>query len=134
MRSPAQALSKAVAQHRQTRRFGRGNRRFGDSSFSIPPLWRLCADSVREIGGHRQQEIAQRPARRKTEDDMMLYRQETKPDDPRDRLDVLERRIARMRSLNTNHGDMLALRLIEHAEVERRQLLAEISAVNRKAQ
>ena len=65
---------------------------------------------------------------------MMLYRQDTKSDDPRDRLDVLERRIARMRSLNTNHGDMLALRLIEHAEVERRQLLAEISAVNRKAQ
>jgi len=65
---------------------------------------------------------------------MMLYRQDTKSDDPRDRLDVLERRIARMRSLNVNHGDMLALRLIEHAEVERRQILAEISAGNRKAQ
>jgi hypothetical protein len=65
---------------------------------------------------------------------MTLYSQDTKSDDPRDRLEVVERRIARMRSLNTNHGDMLALRLIEHAEVERRQILAEISAVNRKAQ
>jgi hypothetical protein len=58
----------------------------------------------------------------------MMYKYETKSDDPRDRLDMLDRRIARMKSLNANHGDLLALRLIGHAETERRQLLAEISA------
>jgi hypothetical protein len=41
---------------------------------------------------------------------------------------MLDRRIARMKSLNANHGDLLALRLIAHAETERRQLLAEVSA------
>lgn len=63
----------------------------------------------------------------------MMYKQETRPDSPRDRLEMLDRRIARMRSLNTNHGDMLALRLIEHAQNERREILAEISAADRKA-
>jgi hypothetical protein len=63
---------------------------------------------------------------------MMMSRHET-PDNPQDRLEVLDRRIARMRSLNSNQGDMLALRLIEHAQTERRQILAEISAANRKA-
>ena len=62
-----------------------------------------------------------------------MYTQEPRSDNPRDRLDVLERRIARMRSLNSNQGDMLALRLIKHAEIERRQILAEISAGDRKA-
>jgi hypothetical protein len=63
---------------------------------------------------------------------MMMSRHET-PDNPQDRLEVLDRRIARMRSLNSNQGDMLALRLIEHAQTERRQILAEISAADRKA-
>jgi hypothetical protein len=62
---------------------------------------------------------------------MMMSRHET-PDNPQDRLEVLDRRIARMRSLNSNQGDMLALRLIEHAQTERRQILAEISAATRK--
>lgn len=61
-----------------------------------------------------------------------MHRQETNSETHRDRLDVLERRIARMRSLNSNQGDMLALRLIEHAERERRQILAEMSASTRK--
>jgi hypothetical protein len=63
----------------------------------------------------------------------MMYRQEIKPDNPRDKLDVLDRRIARMRSLNSNQGDLLALRLIEHAQTERRQILAEIATAERKA-
>jgi hypothetical protein len=63
---------------------------------------------------------------------MMMSRHET-PDNPQDRLEVLDRRIARMRSLNSNQVDMLALRLIEHAQTERRQILAEISAATRKA-
>ena len=63
---------------------------------------------------------------------MMMSRHET-PDSPKDRLMMLDRRIARMRSLNSNHGDLMALRLIEHAQTERRQILAEISAGNRKA-
>jgi hypothetical protein len=62
----------------------------------------------------------------------MMHRQETNSETHRDRLDVLERRIARMRSLNSNQGDMLALRLMEHAERERRQILAEMSASARK--
>jgi hypothetical protein len=67
------------------------------------------------------------------EESTMLYRHEPKSENPRDRLEMLDRRIARMRSLNTSHGDMLALRLIEHAQTERRQILAEISAADRKA-
>jgi hypothetical protein len=53
-------------------------------------------------------------------------------DDPRDRLAVIDQRIARMRALNKTHGDQLALRLIAHAETERGELLAQISAANRK--
>ena len=63
----------------------------------------------------------------------MMYRQETTPENARDRLEMLDRRISRMKSLNANQGDMLALRLIEHAQTERRQILAEISASDRKA-
>jgi hypothetical protein len=66
------------------------------------------------------------------EDEMMMYKHETKSDNPRDRLDTLDRRIARMKSLNVSQGDLLALRLIEHAQTERRQILAEISAAARK--
>jgi hypothetical protein len=61
-----------------------------------------------------------------------MYKNETIPESPSDRLDMLDRRIARMRALNSNHGDMLALRLIEHAEAERRQILGQISAGGRK--
>jgi hypothetical protein len=63
---------------------------------------------------------------------MMMSRHET-PDNPQDRLLMLDRRIARMRSLNSNHGDLMALRLIEHAQSERLQILAEISAAKRNA-
>mgnify|MGYP007039442657 CR=1 FL=1 len=54
------------------------------------------------------------------------------PETPRDRLAMIERRIARMRAVNAKEGDTLALRLIEHAEIERRQILAQLSAANRK--
>ena len=64
---------------------------------------------------------------------MTMYRQEAIPQTPHDRLDVLDRRIARMKSLNASQGDLLALRLIEHAQTERRQILAEMSAADRRA-
>lgn len=54
------------------------------------------------------------------------------PETPRDRLATIERRIARMRALNAKEGDALALRLIEHAEIERRQILAQLSLADRK--
>jgi hypothetical protein len=63
---------------------------------------------------------------------MMMYRQESTPENPRDRLEMIDRRIARMRSLNATQGDVLALRLIEHAETERRQILAQMTAAERK--
>lgn len=63
---------------------------------------------------------------------MMMYKHEPHSDSPRDRLEAIDRRIARMRALNVNHGDVLALRLIEHAEIERRQILAQLSAAERK--
>lgn len=62
----------------------------------------------------------------------MTYRHETNSENPRDKLEAIDRRIARMRALNTNHGDMLALRLIKHAETERRQILAQLSTAARK--
>ncbi len=61
-----------------------------------------------------------------------MYRRENEPESPRDRLNMLDQRIARMRALNGKHGDMLALRLIEYAETERRQLLAQMQAPARK--
>ena len=42
----------------------------------------------------------------------------------KDRLAVVDQRIARMKALNTRHGDAFALRLVREAEVERRQILA----------
>jgi hypothetical protein len=62
----------------------------------------------------------------------MFGRYETTPETIRDQLEVIDRRIARMRTLNVNHGDVLALRLIEHAEIERRQILAQLTAATRK--
>ena len=70
---------------------------------------------------------------RPNEEEESMYRQEATPQDARDRLDVIDRRIARMKSLNANQGDLLALRLIEHAQTERRQILAEISAAARNS-
>lgn len=61
-----------------------------------------------------------------------MYKFDSDPDSPRDRLEALDRRIARMRSLNTKQGDALALRLMEHAETERRQILAQLTAAERK--
>ena len=51
---------------------------------------------------------------------------ETNEDTPemlQDRLAALDDRIARMRALNNRHGDAFALRLVKHAEIERKQLL-----------
>ena len=63
----------------------------------------------------------------------MMYKHEpNKPETPRDRLAVIEHRIVRMKSVNKTEGDALALRLIAHAEAERRKILAEISAGERK--
>jgi hypothetical protein len=62
----------------------------------------------------------------------MMYKRETNPENPRERLEAIDRRIARMRALNANQGDVLALRLIEHAEIERRQILAQLAAAERK--
>ena len=49
-----------------------------------------------------------------------------------DRLAMLDQRIARMRAMNANHGDALALRLIEHAETERKQILAMMPPAERR--
>jgi hypothetical protein len=54
------------------------------------------------------------------------------PETPHDRLAMIDRRIARMRAVNAKEGDVLALRLIEHAETERRQILAQLSMAERK--
>jgi hypothetical protein len=62
----------------------------------------------------------------------MMRKHQTMADSPRGRLETIDRRIARMRSLNTDRGDLFALRLIEHAETERRRILAHISAADRK--
>jgi hypothetical protein len=53
-------------------------------------------------------------------------------DNPRDRLAIIDQRIARMRALNKTHGDQLALRLIAHAETERREILLQMKAADRK--
>jgi len=50
------------------------------------------------------------------------------PDSLRDRLVVLDHRIARMRSLNASQGDIMALRLIEQAKAEQKILRAKLPA------
>jgi hypothetical protein len=50
------------------------------------------------------------------------------PDSLRDRLVVLDHRIARMRSLNASQGDIMALRLIEQAKAEQKALRARLPA------
>jgi hypothetical protein len=62
----------------------------------------------------------------------MTYKKEAGPETARDRLAAIERRIARMRAHNVTQGDVLALRLIEHAETERRQILAQLSTSDRE--
>jgi hypothetical protein len=52
-----------------------------------------------------------------------MYENDASTETLHDRLAVLDHRIRRMRSLNATQGDALALRLIEHAEAERRALL-----------
>ena len=54
----------------------------------------------------------------------MNHKDEAGPENLSDRLAAIDDRIARMRALNASHGDMMALRLIEHAETERKQILA----------
>jgi hypothetical protein len=56
----------------------------------------------------------------------MMYKDTTSTESLSDRLAALDHRIARMRALNATHGDALALRLIAHAETERRALLAQM--------
>jgi len=53
----------------------------------------------------------------------MTYKRDGK-ETLQDRLAALDQRIARMRALNASNGDMLALRLVEYAEIERKQVLA----------
>ena len=62
----------------------------------------------------------------------MPKKQQSIPDSRTARLETIDRRIARMRSLNTDRGDLFALRLIEHAETERQQILARAPAADRK--
>jgi hypothetical protein len=50
-----------------------------------------------------------------------------------DRLAALDEKIARMKAFSATKGDVLALRLIETAEAERRTVLAQIPAGARKA-
>jgi len=57
-----------------------------------------------------------------------MFKHETIPETLRDRLEAIDRRILRMQALNTNHGDVLALRLIEHAKVERVQILGQLAS------
>jgi len=48
------------------------------------------------------------------------------PENLRDRLAILDDRIARMRSLNARHGDVMALRLVESAKAEQKALRARL--------
>jgi hypothetical protein len=60
-----------------------------------------------------------------------MYENEASSETLKDRLAVLDHRIRRMRSLNATQGDALALRLIEHAETERRALLKQLPPAER---
>jgi hypothetical protein len=60
-----------------------------------------------------------------------MYENDASSETLRDRLAVLDHRIRRMRSLNVTQGDALALRLIEHAETERRALLKQMPPAER---
>jgi len=56
----------------------------------------------------------------------MMDETDNSPESLRDRLAVLDHRIARMRSLNATHGDVMALRLIENAKAEQKALRARL--------
>jgi hypothetical protein len=58
----------------------------------------------------------------------MIDETDNSPESLRDRLAVLDDRIARMRSLNATHGDVMALRLIENAKAEQKMLRARLPA------
>lgn len=58
----------------------------------------------------------------------MMDEPDNSPESLRDRLAVLDHRIARMRSLNATQGDAMALRLIENAKAEQRALRARLPA------
>ena len=58
----------------------------------------------------------------------MIDETDNSPDSLCDRLAVLDDRIARMRSLNATHGDVMALRLIETAKAEQKALRARLPA------
>jgi hypothetical protein len=60
-----------------------------------------------------------------------MYENDASSETLKDRLAVLDHRIRRMRSLNATQGDALALRLIEHAETERRALLRQLPPAER---
>ena len=60
-----------------------------------------------------------------------MYENDSSTDTLRDRLAKLNHRIERMKALNVTHGDVLALRLIEHAKVERKALLAQMTPAER---
>ena len=59
----------------------------------------------------------------------MMYKDEAGSESLTDRLAALDQRIARMRAFRATEGDMLALRLIESAERERRTVLAQIPRI-----
>jgi hypothetical protein len=54
------------------------------------------------------------------------------PENLRDRLAMLDDRIARMHSLNVTHGDVMALRLIESAKAEQKMLRARLPGATSK--
>jgi hypothetical protein len=60
------------------------------------------------------------------ETEKIMYERDSGTETLRDRLAAIDHRIARMRSLNATQGDALAVKLIEHAEVERRALLKQL--------
>jgi hypothetical protein len=67
---------------------------------------------------------------RKQKEAMKTHNDEAGPENFRDRLAAIDDRIARMRAINASHGDMMALRLIKHAETERKQILAMMPATS----
>jgi hypothetical protein len=61
-----------------------------------------------------------------------MYENDSSSESLRDRLAVLDHRIKRMRSLNATQGDALAVKLIEHAETERRALLRQLPPTEKR--
>jgi hypothetical protein len=61
-----------------------------------------------------------------------MYENESTSETLKDRLAVLDHRIKRMRTLNATQGDALAVRLIEHAEAERKALLRQLPPAEKR--